>query len=78
MGATDKHVAEIGAKLNSDCGQLSSWMHANSFKLNADKTHFLVMGTAERLNNRVEDLVLVMDGVSRRGNSGGAWAPSAQ
>ena len=63
MGATDKHVAEIGAKLNSDCGQLSSWMHANSFKLNADKTHFLVMGTAERLNNMVEDLVVVMDGV---------------
>ena len=38
-------------------------MHANSFKLNADKTHFPVMGTAERLNNMVEDLVVVMDGV---------------
>ena len=62
VGATAKHVDEIGEKLSRVCGQFSLWMHANSFKLNADKTHFLVMGTNERLNNMVEDLVVVMDG----------------
>ena len=63
LGATSKDVEDIGDKLSRDCGQLSKWMHTNSFKLNADKTHFLVMGTAERLNNMVEDLVVEMDGV---------------
>ena len=63
LGATAKHVEDIGRKLTSDCGQLSTWMQANSFKLNADKTHFLVMGTAERLSSMVEDMVVEMDGV---------------
>ena len=38
-------------------------MKANSFKLNADKTHFLVMGTSRRLNNMVENMEVGMDGV---------------
>ena len=63
LGATSKEVEDIGDKLSRDCGQLSKWMQTNSFKLNADKTHFLVMGTAERLNNMVEDLVVEMVGV---------------
>ena len=42
--------------------QLSEWMKANTFKLNADKTHFLVMGTSNRLNNMVEELVVMMEG----------------
>ena len=38
-------------------------MKGNKFKLNADKTHFLVMGTSARLQNMAEELVVVMDGV---------------
>ena len=37
-------------------------MQANKFKLNAGKTQFMVMGTAERLQ-KVEELNVVMDGV---------------
>ena len=62
LGATAKQVAEIGAKLSNDCDRLSDWMQSNKFKLNAGKTHFMVMGTAERLQ-KVEELTVVMDGV---------------
>ena len=43
-------------------------MHVNAFKLNADKTKFLVMGTARRLSNMVENLVVVMEGVQLEEN----------
>ena len=62
LGATDKVVANIGTKLSSDCNQLSKWMDQNKFKLNADKTHFMVMGTAARLRG-ADQLDVVMDGV---------------
>ena len=35
-------------------------MQGNKFKLNADKTYFMVKGTAERLQ-KVENLNVVMD-----------------
>ena len=38
-------------------------MYGNTFKLNADKTHFLVMGTSERLRV-TEQLSVEMDGVA--------------
>ena len=55
-------MANIGTKLSSDCNQLSKWMDQNKFKLNADKTHFMVMGTAARLRG-ADQLDVVMDGV---------------
>ena len=39
-------------------------MQSNSFKLNAGKTHFLTMGTAEKLRTINEDLKVNMDGVT--------------
>ena len=63
LGATARQVTEISTKLSRDCGELSEWMHGNSFKLNADKTHFMIMGTSARLQNMEEELVVVMDGV---------------
>ena len=63
MGATAGNVTDIGTKLSRDCDQLSEWMQANRFKLNADKTHFLTMGTSIRLQNMEEQLEVVMDGV---------------
>ena len=62
LSATAAGVEEIGTKLSSDCYQLSQWMQGNKFKLNTDKTHFMVMGTAERLQ-LTDDLNVEMDGV---------------
>ena len=64
LGATGEDSEEISRLLTRDCGQLSDWMLANRFKLNANKTHFLVMGTANKLRNMVEEQVVVeMDGL---------------
>ena len=64
LGATAKNVDEIGEKLTKDCESLSNWMQSNSFKLNAGKTHFLTMGTAEKLQTLNEDLKVNLDGES--------------
>ena len=53
---------EIGTKLTECCGHVSSWMSSNKFKLNASKTHLLLVGTAERLKN-TDQLEVFMDGV---------------
>ena len=63
LGATAGQAADISKLLTGDCGHLSDWMGANSFKLNADKTHFMVMGTSTRLQNMVEEIVVEMDGI---------------
>ena len=39
-------------------------MVANNFKLNADKTHFLAMGTKRRLQKLDQQIQVVMDGVT--------------
>ena len=63
LGATAGKVEDISVKLSRDCENLSDWMHGNSFKLNADKTHFLAMGTSQRLKTLDGQLEVVMDGV---------------
>ena len=50
LGASAANEDAISDKLTQDCEQLSTWMNCNSFKLNADKTHFLTIGTSERLS----------------------------
>ena len=60
LGASGNQIADVGAVLSRDCDHLSSWMQANSFKLNADKTHFMTMGTTARLHNMEQDLVVMM------------------
>ena len=61
LGDTAEHAAEVGTLLSRDCDHLSDWMSANSFKLNADKTHFMAIGTSARLKNLEDDLIVVMD-----------------
>ena len=39
----------IGQVLTDSCSIVSYWMLANKLKLNADKTHLITVGTAERL-----------------------------
>ena len=62
LGATDKETRQIGDKLSLDCDRLSEWMESNRFKLNTDKTHFMIMGTAARLQ-LTENIKVSMDGV---------------
>ena len=64
LGASAKNIADIGAALTRDCENLNSWMQSNRFKLNADKTHFMTVGTSARLQQMQEDLVVTMDGVT--------------
>ena len=64
LGATGKSIEDIGNRLTEDCRSLSDWMACNKFKLNAEKTHFLVVGTSRRLGALNEQLEVVMDGVT--------------
>ena len=62
LSETGENVQEIGVKLTESCRNVSSWMSSNQFKLNADKTHLLLVGTEQRL--RITEKVEVdMDGV---------------
>ena len=69
VSASAEKIEDIGAVLSHDCEQLSSWMVANSFKLNADKTHLLTIGTSSRLNKVERDMVVTKDGVTLKHSS---------
>ena len=62
MTVSGNNTADIEAKLDENCRIVSSWMKSNKLKLNADKTHFLVVGTQERLRNVIKPTVH-MDGL---------------
>ena len=68
MTVTGNNTAELEVKVNENCSRVSSWMKSNRLKLNADKTHFLVVGTQERLRNFVKPTVQ-MDGLLLRENT---------
>ena len=56
-------VAEISCRLTENCQKIVDWMSANLFKLNAEKTHILTVGTGERLKNLKDKVMVTMDGV---------------
>ena len=58
-----KNIAEIGAKLSNNCESVVNWMSSNQFKLNADKTHLLTVGTLQRLRNLDDEIDVTMDGI---------------
>ena len=62
VSSSGKDVNEIGEKLTNDCQKLTTWMTENGFKLNAEKTHLLMVGSTARLRGMPEPNVL-MDGV---------------
>ena len=62
MTETGSTVEEIGQKLTASCTRVSEWMSSNKLKLNADKTHLLMLGTQERLRNTGQ-LDVYMDGL---------------
>ena len=64
MSETGNSVEEISASLNDNCGRVVSWMGSNQFKLNADKTHLMTVGTLERLRMLTTKVEVTMDEVA--------------
>ena len=56
-------VDVIEEKLSESCSQVSLWMRSNMLKLNACKTHILVVGTSQKLRTLPTSLKVVMDGL---------------
>ena len=63
MSATGENVETIAQVLTDNCARVSDWMRDNKFKLNADKTHILTVGTGERLKTLDKLVEAKMDGV---------------
>ena len=61
--STAKSTSEIGRKLTADCTKVSEWMRSNKLKLNPGKTHFMMIGTAERLRITPEAIQVTMDNI---------------
>ena len=62
LGTNDPIVDNISEQLTADCSSLRQWMDANKFKLNGDKTHVLVVGTASKLRKINGELSVELDG----------------
>ena len=60
--ATAPTTQSIGKILTENCAVVSKWMWANKLKLNADKTHLLTVGTAERLRTLQDTVDVQMEG----------------
>ena len=60
---TAKNIDEIGAELTKEASQVTQWMLENKLKLNADKTHLLIVGTQERLRITPHQPRVQMDGI---------------
>ena len=63
VSAVGANSADISSLLTSDCKSLSNWMTGNKFKLNAEKTHLMLLGSSARLQNMQEPTVSI-NGVS--------------
>ena len=63
MGASAASVTEISTRLDKECDNLSCWMQANRFKLNAEKTHLMTVGTSTRLWQLQDKLEVRMEGI---------------
>ena len=63
LSTSNSKIAEIGQTLTEDCSNVSEWMKSNRLKLNATKTHVMVLGTQQRLARTQESLDVKMDGL---------------
>ena len=68
MTESGSNTEEIESKLTENCRIVSHWMKENKLKLNAAKTHFLLVGTQERLRLTKKPDV-IMDGVHLEENA---------
>ena len=69
MSTTGKSFEEVSTALTENSEKVVEWMRMNQFKLNADKTHILTVGTAERLATLENEVDVTMDGVKLQGVS---------
>ena len=63
LSSSSKDIGILSQELTEDCNTLSNWMAQNSFKLNADKTTVLTLGTQRRLNSLENSVNIYMDGL---------------
>jgi hypothetical protein len=63
MSFSDNNVDMIGDNLTENCARVSLWMKENRFKLNADKTHLITVGTSQRVNGLPHHVEVEMDGI---------------
>ena len=63
ISESDKNIQSISDHLNESCETVTAWMSQNQLKLNADKTHILMLGTQRRLASLDEELCIHMDGI---------------
>ena len=64
ISSSHKNIDEVSENLSRNCGKISQWMSENSFKLNADKTHVLTLGTDKKLANTENRVKVIMDGIT--------------
>ena len=63
LSSTKETIQEINLDMNENCELVSTWMRENKLCLNADKTHLMVAGTAQKLLRVDLDTVNIsMDG----------------
>ena len=55
LTSTSCNISEVNSDLNINCAKVSSWMKENEQCLNADKTHFMIVGTRKRLSKINQD-----------------------
>ena len=65
LSATKENLSDVEKSLSEDCNKFSQWMSENKFKLNVEKTNFLRVGTAMKLQ-RTRKLTVMMDGMVLR------------
>ena len=63
MSTTGKTITDISDALTDNCEKVVDWMCSNQFKLNADKTHLLTVGTEQRLKNLETKVDVTMNGI---------------
>ena len=64
MTVTATTIQSIGQVLTDNCTVVSEWMRSNRLKVNADKTHILTVGTAERLRTLQDKISVQMEGLT--------------
>ena len=71
LTSTKSTIAEINLELNQNCQSVSTWMKEKELCLNAEKTHFMVAGTSQRLQkaNPTENAAVSMDGIPLKESS---------
>ena len=63
ISASGRNLVTIYKNLTENCNILNDWMGQNKFKLNADKTSVITLGTGRRLTANHSGLDVYMDGV---------------